>query len=77
MTLDSDFFFSRLAKYLVFFSFCSIICALERVMYPLSLFSIIVSSSFLLFSISCLSLSFCSGSSELVNSVSNCYISLV
>ena len=75
--LDSAFFFSRLAKYLLFLSFCSIICALDRIMSPFSLLSVIFSNSFFLLSSSCLSLSLCCCSCGCVNSFSNLSISLI
>ena len=57
MMFDSVFFFSRLAKYLLFLSFCSIICTFERVINPFDMFSMTVSTSFNLSSRYCLSLS--------------------
>ena len=45
ISFDSDFFFSRLAKYLLFFSFCSITFAFDLRIKPLILFSIIDSNS--------------------------------
>ena len=77
MILDSAFFFSRPANYLLFFSFCSIICAVDRVMNPFNLFSVISSNSFLLLSSSCLSLSVCCCSLERVNLFSNISMSFI
>ena len=49
MSLVSDFFFSKLAKYLLFFSLCSIIFALDLSICPLSFMSITFSNSLCLF----------------------------
>ena len=40
ITLLSDFFFSKLGKYLLFFSPCSTICAFDLIISPFNLFSL-------------------------------------
>ena len=77
IALASDFFFSKLAKYLLFFSFCSIICAFGRVIKPFNLFSKILFNSFRLLSKFDFILSCNSESSALLNSFSSCSMSLV
>ena len=45
MILLSDFFFSKLTKYLLFFSPCSTICAFDLIICPFNSVSVNLSSS--------------------------------